>query len=198
LERDPVFIVQEAGWASGQVCTGAENLASTGIRSPDRPARSESLVRCTYSIHGCPSVHDPNHRTRMLLLNCYWTGFQFQFVFVLSVILGTSVLRFERIWPVMWTGLSARTECPTSCGHISKYFSNNFPLRYQFISFCTSSNFRFFFRFFYIIFSYLFALPSRDRRSFPVRQDSIFDSFVGSRSEIEKLDVISPLAIGFE
>jgi hypothetical protein len=32
-------------WASGPVWTGAENLAPTGIRSPDRPARSESLYR---------------------------------------------------------------------------------------------------------------------------------------------------------
>ena len=31
--KDPVPIVQEAGWASGLVCTGAENLASTGIRN---------------------------------------------------------------------------------------------------------------------------------------------------------------------
>jgi hypothetical protein len=37
-ERDPVPIVQEAGWAPGPVLTVAENLARTGIRSPDRPA----------------------------------------------------------------------------------------------------------------------------------------------------------------
>jgi len=41
--KDPVPIVQEAWWAPGPVWTGAENLAPTGIRSPDRPARSESL-----------------------------------------------------------------------------------------------------------------------------------------------------------
>ena len=35
--KDPVPIVQEAGWAPGPVWTGAENLAPTGIRSPDRP-----------------------------------------------------------------------------------------------------------------------------------------------------------------
>ena len=29
----------------GQVWTGAKNLAATGIRSPDRPARSKSLYR---------------------------------------------------------------------------------------------------------------------------------------------------------
>ena len=33
--KDPVPIVQEAGWATGPVWTGAENLALTGIRSPD-------------------------------------------------------------------------------------------------------------------------------------------------------------------
>jgi hypothetical protein len=40
--KDLVPIVQEAGWATGPVWTGAENLAQTGIRSPDRPVRSES------------------------------------------------------------------------------------------------------------------------------------------------------------
>jgi hypothetical protein len=44
----PVPIVQEAGWAAGPVWTGAENLAHTGIRSPDRPARSQSLYRLSY------------------------------------------------------------------------------------------------------------------------------------------------------
>jgi hypothetical protein len=36
--KDPVHIVQEAGWASEPVWIGAENLAPTGIRSPDLPA----------------------------------------------------------------------------------------------------------------------------------------------------------------
>ena len=47
-ESDPVPIIQEAGRAPGPVWTGAENLASTGIRSPDRPSRSESLYRLRY------------------------------------------------------------------------------------------------------------------------------------------------------
>ena len=46
--KDPVPIVQQAGWAPG---TGAENLAPAGIRSPDRPARSESLYRLRYPGH---------------------------------------------------------------------------------------------------------------------------------------------------
>jgi len=40
--KDLVPIVQEAGCAPGPVCTGAENLAPTGIRSPYCPARSQS------------------------------------------------------------------------------------------------------------------------------------------------------------
>jgi hypothetical protein len=49
-ERDPVHIVQEAEWTPGSVWAGAENLAPppTGIRSPDLPARSESLYRLSY------------------------------------------------------------------------------------------------------------------------------------------------------
>jgi hypothetical protein len=46
--NDPVHMVQEAGWVTEPVWTGAENLAPTGIRSPDRPACSESLYRLSY------------------------------------------------------------------------------------------------------------------------------------------------------
>jgi hypothetical protein len=35
-------------WAPGPVWMGAENLAPTGIRSPDRPPRSQSLYRLSY------------------------------------------------------------------------------------------------------------------------------------------------------
>jgi hypothetical protein len=49
--KDPLPIVQEAGWDPGQVWTSAENLAPTGIRSPDRPARSQSLYRLSYPAH---------------------------------------------------------------------------------------------------------------------------------------------------
>jgi len=42
-EKDPV-----SGWVSELVWTGVENLAPTRFRSPDRPARSESLYRLSY------------------------------------------------------------------------------------------------------------------------------------------------------
>ena len=43
--KDPVPIVQEAGWADLDGC-GKSRL--TGVRSPDRPARSESLYPLRY------------------------------------------------------------------------------------------------------------------------------------------------------
>jgi hypothetical protein len=49
--KDPVPIVQEAGWAPGPFWTGAENLAPTGIQSLDRPARSQLLYRLRYPAH---------------------------------------------------------------------------------------------------------------------------------------------------
>jgi len=36
------------GGLGGTVWTGAENVASEGLRSPDRPARSKSLYRPSY------------------------------------------------------------------------------------------------------------------------------------------------------
>jgi hypothetical protein len=44
-EKDPIPLLQEAGWASGPVWTSAEYLALIGIRFPDLTARSESLYR---------------------------------------------------------------------------------------------------------------------------------------------------------
>jgi len=49
--KDPVPIVQEAGWAPGPAWTGAENLAPNGIRSTNRAARSQSLYRLHYPTH---------------------------------------------------------------------------------------------------------------------------------------------------
>ena len=49
--KDPVPIVQEAGWTPGPVWTGAENIAYIGFRSPDRPVRNQSLYRLSYPAH---------------------------------------------------------------------------------------------------------------------------------------------------
>jgi hypothetical protein len=51
LGKDPVPIVQEAGWAPGPVrTTGVENLASTRIRFPDCPTCSQSLYQLSYPV----------------------------------------------------------------------------------------------------------------------------------------------------
>jgi hypothetical protein len=47
-ERDPVPTVQEREWALGTFWTDAENLATTCIRFPDRPAHSELLCQLRY------------------------------------------------------------------------------------------------------------------------------------------------------
>ena len=48
--KDPVPIVQEAGWAPVPIWTGGK-FSPTGIRSPDRPTRSQSLYRLSYPVH---------------------------------------------------------------------------------------------------------------------------------------------------
>ena len=57
--REPLY---EAGWVPGPVRMGAENLASTGIRSPERPTQS---IRCTcYAIPartGCKWMNMSNN-----------------------------------------------------------------------------------------------------------------------------------------
>jgi len=45
--KDPVPIVQEAGWASGSVWTGGKSRPHRDS-IPDRPARSQSLYRLSY------------------------------------------------------------------------------------------------------------------------------------------------------
>jgi hypothetical protein len=50
--KDPVPIVQEAGWSPGPVWTGGKSRP-TGIRSPDRPARSQSVYSIKRSLIYC-------------------------------------------------------------------------------------------------------------------------------------------------
>jgi hypothetical protein len=48
-KRDGLPIVHDAGWAPESVWTGAQIIAPAEIRSPERPARSESLYRLSYA-----------------------------------------------------------------------------------------------------------------------------------------------------
>jgi len=49
--KDPVPILQETGWATGPVWTGAENLVPTGIRSQTAQPVAQSLYRLSYQAH---------------------------------------------------------------------------------------------------------------------------------------------------
>ena len=68
--RYPVPIVQEVGWAPGPVWRGAKNLAPTGIRSPDPPARSQSLYRLRYPAHDITTVWS---KSSVLKMSQCWT-----------------------------------------------------------------------------------------------------------------------------
>ena len=48
--KDPVPILQEAGWAPGPVLTGGQSCSHRDS-IPDRPARSQSLYRLIYRAH---------------------------------------------------------------------------------------------------------------------------------------------------
>jgi hypothetical protein len=75
--KDPVPIVQEAGWALQPVWTGAENLASSRIRSPDRPARSQSLVNeCIFLKFVVFVFYDID-----IFINCNWVVTRWQYTF---------------------------------------------------------------------------------------------------------------------
>jgi len=71
--KDPVPIVQEAGWAPGLVWTGAENLAPTRIRSPESPARSQSLYRLCYPAHTAEALVGilRNSYGKQININCF-------------------------------------------------------------------------------------------------------------------------------
>jgi hypothetical protein len=65
-ERDPLPVLQEAGWASGSVWTHVgkrKSFAYTGIRIPNGSASIESLYRIRYSNPTFPTDTVPNFTT---------------------------------------------------------------------------------------------------------------------------------------
>ena len=53
--KDPVPILQEAGWAPGPIWTGGKSRPHRDS-IPDRPARSQSLYRLSYPAHMCSHI----------------------------------------------------------------------------------------------------------------------------------------------
>ena len=58
--KDPVPILQEAGWAPGPVWTGGKSRPHRDL-IPDRPARSRSLYRMSYPTHAADVDKDCNN-----------------------------------------------------------------------------------------------------------------------------------------
>jgi hypothetical protein len=67
--KDPVPILQEAGWAPGSVRTGG-NSRPHRYSIPDRVARSQSLYRLSYPIHMCVYIHICIYSILILFDNC--------------------------------------------------------------------------------------------------------------------------------
>jgi hypothetical protein len=59
--------VKGVGWNPGPIWTDAEIFAAIGIRSPDRPARSESLYRLRYRGPCCVHVYIQGGQTSVYL-----------------------------------------------------------------------------------------------------------------------------------
>jgi hypothetical protein len=57
--KDPVPILQEAGWAPAPVWTGGKSRPHRDS-IPDRPARSQSLYRLSYPAHGIINILTQN------------------------------------------------------------------------------------------------------------------------------------------
>jgi len=72
-ERDPVPLVQEAGWAPGPIMMGVENPTLSGQRYPTSLARSESLYRLSYpgrlAVQEIPSFYRSENSPPALPLN---------------------------------------------------------------------------------------------------------------------------------
>jgi len=75
-----VPIVQEAGWAPGPVWTGVENLATTGIQAPGRPARSQSLYRLSYPAH----LYNWSNSFFVLVAQLFWRSIMLTLIYFVT------------------------------------------------------------------------------------------------------------------
>ena len=81
--KDPVPILQEAGWSPGPVWTGGKSRTHRDS-IPDRPARSQSIYRLSYPAHiNLQIVYKillrPHQNSSLLLPTHYSNGIRFTF-----------------------------------------------------------------------------------------------------------------------
>ena len=108
--KDSVPIVEEGGCAPGPVWKGAENLAPTGIRSPDHSSRSELLKRLHYPTHVDITVFFENLSTKLKFLSHL-----------------TRTRQEQRVlsWRLMQTNNNILTFCwPCTSVYLSHYLTN--------------------------------------------------------------------------
>ena len=76
--KDPVPILQEAGWAPGPVWTGGKSRPHRDS-IPDRSARSQSLYRLSYPAH---IIHFVTYPIKILLTVASWSPKSIFFFFL--------------------------------------------------------------------------------------------------------------------
>jgi len=88
--KDPVPILQEAGWTPGPVWTDWKSRPHRDS-IPDRPARSQSLYRLSYRVHNEPTEFPQiSMRDFMLPLHSNWGQLSYRVITHRVVVIGTT------------------------------------------------------------------------------------------------------------
>jgi len=96
--KDPVPIVQEAGWAPGPVWTGGKSRPHRDS-IPDRPVRSQSLYRLTYPAHDASVMNHFEHSCSSgnliikLFTQTYFPYHNFNILIIILILIMNSHLR---------------------------------------------------------------------------------------------------------
>jgi hypothetical protein len=123
LGREKMPIIYEIGWAPGQVWRGAENLASTRIRSSDRPVGSKSIYRLRHPGPWFPVLQYSNFICRRNILmdlfnrlcQCLFTETRFFWNIFVFKCLQFSVTEKLRMLTCLLTNTTFRILCDAVC-----------------------------------------------------------------------------------
>ena len=98
--KDPVPILQEAGWAPGPVWRGGKSPRRDSI--PDRPARSQSLYRLSYPAHIIQCSKN-NYYTQ--INRTYWLELELRLPCVMCesyIVWAKDRILYFSAWCIMW------------------------------------------------------------------------------------------------